>query len=255
MAGDDDPYSLGPLYDLEYVDHTEDVNHYLDLAHASNGPVLEFGCGTGRLLLAIAAAGCTIHGVDRSHTMLSQLAEKIARQGLGIRSRVSWEPGDFQTYTSERRYPLVLLPFNAIHHCRHRDEVSAMLATVRALLAPGALFALDGYLPDVALYDREPDQRFEERIFEDPRDGRRLHSWEQGWWDAKTCVHHVVYTYRRVNGHEERAHLQFSMYTLTELHELIEEVGFEVLTETSDFQGTPVRGDSLKWVAILRLRA
>jgi SAM-dependent methyltransferase len=252
LAGDDDPYSLGPLYDLEYVHHDEDVDHYIDLAHNSTGEILEFGCGTGRLLLAIAATGQTAHGVDRSLTMLRQLQEKVAMQGEGIRSRLSWEPGDFQTYVPRRRYPLVLLPFNAIHHCRHRDEVLAMLAVVRSALAPGGLFALDGYLPDLALYDREPHQRFEERIFDDPRNGKRLHSWEQGWWDPQTAVHHVVYTYLHENGREERAHLQFSMYTLEELHEMIQEAGFKILKEAQDFQGTPVQADSLKWVAVLK---
>jgi SAM-dependent methyltransferase len=252
LAGDDDPYSLGPLYDLEYVHHDEDVDHYVDLAHSCAGDVLEFGCGTGRLLLAIAAAGHKAHGVDSSSTMLEQLQEKVAMQGAGIRGRVSWEPGDFQNFVPKRRYPLVLLPFNAIHHCRHRDEVLAMLSVVRSALAPGGLFALDGYLPDLALYDRHPHQRFEERIFDDPRTGKRLHSWEQGWWDTETAVHHVVYTYQHEDGREERAHLQFSMYTLEELHEIIQEAGFEILKEAQDFEGTPVQADSLKWVAILR---
>lgn len=252
VAGDDDPYGLGPLYDLEYVDHTEDMDFYTDLAHEAQGPVVELGCGTGRLLLALAAAGIQVHGVDRSPTMLNQLKEKLARQGLGIRGRVTFGAGDFQTWKPNRRYPLVLLPFNAIHHCRHRDEVLAMLAVVRSAMAPDGLFALDCYLPDLELYDRDPDQRFEERIFEDPRTGDRLHSWEQGWWDDRTAVHHVIYVYRDDEGREERAHLQFSMYELDELRELFREGGFELVSEARDFTGSPLLAGSLKWVGVLR---
>ncbi len=252
IAGDDDPYGLGPLYDLEYVNHTEDLRHYTDLAIESDGPVLELGCGTGRLLLSIAAMGFAVHGVDRSATMLAQLDEKLARQGAGIRSRVTFGRGDFQTWTPNRQYPLVLLPFNAIHHCRHRDEMVAMLGVVRRALAPGGIFALDCYLPDLELYDRDPDQRFEERIFEDPRTGARLRSWEQGWWDTKTQIHHVVYVYCHEDGREERAHLQFSMYELDELRATFTEAGFEIVNEASDFSGGALLADSLKWVGVLR---
>lgn len=254
LSGDDDPYGLGPLYDLEYVDHTEDVDHYADLAYDSEGPVAELGCGTGRLLLAIAATGIPVHGIDRSTTMLTQLQGKLASQGAGIRGRVTFEPGDFQTWQPQRKYPLVLLPFNAIHHCRHRDEVLAMLAVVRSALAPGGIFALDCYLPDLELYDREPDKKFEERIFEDPRTGERLHSWEQGWWDAVTQIHHVVYVYQHEDGSEERAHLQFSMYNLAELRRIFSKAGFEIISEASDFKGAPLEEASLKWVGVLRLR-
>ena len=104
------------------------------------------------------------------------------------------------------------------------------------------------------LPDAQPDERFEERVFRDPRDGGRLHSWEQGWWDAQTSIHHVVYTYRHEDGHEERAHLQFSMYTLEALHEMVDAAGFDIVHEAEDFTGSPIHSKSLKWVAVLRPR-
>src|SRR5436853_372233 len=53
---------------------------YVDLAQRIGGPVLEIGCGTGRVLLPIARAGTTIHGVDSSLPMLGILREKIVRR-------------------------------------------------------------------------------------------------------------------------------------------------------------------------------
>ncbi|MBT6683199.1 MAG: class I SAM-dependent methyltransferase, partial [Chloroflexi bacterium] len=50
-------------YDVFYsTAGVEDVAFYVELARASGGPVLEIGCGTGRVSLPIAAAGIDVLG-------------------------------------------------------------------------------------------------------------------------------------------------------------------------------------------------
>ena len=64
-----DPYAeLPELYDLEHAGFTEDIDLYLRLAEVVGDPILELGCGTGRVLGPLAAAGHRITGVDRSQT-------------------------------------------------------------------------------------------------------------------------------------------------------------------------------------------
>ncbi len=74
-----DPYAqIAELYDLEHDDYDEDVELYLGLLQTVDGPVLEMGAGSGRLLLPIAEAGHTITGLDSSNHMLARAKARIA---------------------------------------------------------------------------------------------------------------------------------------------------------------------------------
>src|SRR5262245_45699042 len=70
------------LYDLEHDPFVDDVECYLNFIEAVGDPVLELGCGTGRLLTAIAQAGFRVTGVDRSQAMLDRARVKIAESNL-----------------------------------------------------------------------------------------------------------------------------------------------------------------------------
>jgi ubiquinone/menaquinone biosynthesis C-methylase UbiE len=55
---------------------SQDAAFYLSLARESGGPVLELGCGTGRVLLPIAREGIPCVGIDASRDMLDVLRAK-----------------------------------------------------------------------------------------------------------------------------------------------------------------------------------
>jgi SAM-dependent methyltransferase len=246
---DDDPYRDAHLYDLEYADHDEDIAWYQALAWQAEGPVLELGCGTGRLTLPMAQAGATVTGVDLSHAMLDGLRERLAASPP-LQQRVEVLHGDFRTLRLGRRFDVVLWPFNALHHCRDDAQLDASLQTIRAHLAPGGVVGLDAYLPDLELYDRDPQERFEERHLIDPSRGEAIHSWEQGWYDHDTRIHHVVYHYASASG-LRKAHLTFRMWTLDELRQALSRNGFVLEHEAEDFRSSPLTADSLKYVATM----
>ena len=251
---DDDPYADGALYDLEYADHHEDVPWYVLQARRSRGPVLELGCGTGRLTVPIAQAGVQITGVDRATPMLETLRGKLGAESDEVRSRVALLEGDYETLEPGGPFGAVLWPFNAMHHCAGPDAVVAVLRAALGWVKPRGLLALDCYLPDLDLYDRDPEARFEPRAFRDPRSGQPMESWEQGWWDADAHVHHVLYVYRHPDGREERTRLQLRMYPLAEVRRMLAVAGWELEHESRDFSGAPLEEDALKYVAIARRR-
>src|SRR3954451_19057980 len=64
-------------YDLEHDDLVADAALYCELARESGGPVLELGCGTGRILVALSRAGHKAVGLDLSAPMLARAEAKL----------------------------------------------------------------------------------------------------------------------------------------------------------------------------------
>ena len=247
----DDPYGTPALYELEYQDYKVDLAFYVQLARRARGPVLELGCGNGRVTLPIARAGVEIHGLDQSQEMLLDLRRKLLDEPEALRLRVRYRKADFATVKSSRTYPLVIMPFNALHHLRDKADVLEFFRHVNKLLGRRGVFAFDCYLPDDELYSR-PSGRYEERDFVDPRDGATLHSWEESWWDAENMLHHIFYCYEHPSGRVEKTHLQLRMFLRDELLALLDRAGLQVIAQASDFRGSEANDDSTKWVVICR---
>ena len=113
------PYGvLAKSYDGAYAAMKDliDVPFYVDLAKRIGGPVLEIGCGTGRVLLPTARAGITIHGLDSSLAMLGILRQKIDREPPAVRERIRTHNGDMRNFRLEKKYPLVTIPFRPMQH-------------------------------------------------------------------------------------------------------------------------------------------
>jgi len=248
---DDDPYRSPFHYDLEYADYDDDVSWYVDLARRAGGPVLELGCGTGRLTVPLAESGVAVHGVDSSAAMLVGLENKLRALPTAVRWRVRHEQRDFRTLEGPPRYPLVLLPFNTIHHCRDGADVKAVFDAVRRVLLPTGTFAMDCYLPWPELYARDPNQRYGERTWVDPRTGVPIDSWETSSWDEAAQIHHVTYVYLPRGGTPHEVHLNLRMFYPKELRALLAESGWTIRHEAGDFHGKPLAHDGTKCVLLL----
>ena len=75
-----DPYAqFAGFYDLEYADFDADLDFYRTFALRANGSILELGCGTGRVLLALEDIGLPLTGVDSSASMLD-IARREVRE-------------------------------------------------------------------------------------------------------------------------------------------------------------------------------
>ena len=114
----DDGYRLSS----EFYDHIpmysgrDDVPFYSELARESGGPVLELGCGTGRILIPTARAGIDITGLDISQGMLSICEHSLSSESDDVRSRVTLVKCGMTEFSLGKRFPLVTVPFRAFQH-------------------------------------------------------------------------------------------------------------------------------------------
>ena len=244
-----DPYAWPSLYDLEHA-HAEDVAFYRSFADGAGGPVLELACGNGRLTLPLLQDGHTVYALDISVPMLDDLDRKLAERPPQEQERLVVAEASFTEIPEE--WPLfsrVMLPYNALHHCRSHRDVLAMLASVREHLAPGGTLALDCYLPDFSFMLRDPKRRYEVRHMEHPEHpGETMVTWEHSWYEAQRQIHHIIYVYQRPHGERIETHLPLRMFYPQELEALLDWAGWRVVYQASDFVGAPVTDDSLKLV-------
>ncbi len=131
-----------PYYDLIHVGLPDEVPFYTALARQSGGPVLELGCGTGRITLPIALSGASITGLELSPAMLALCREKAALCGA-LDKKLSLVQGDMRAFKLEQRFPLILMPYRTFMHLLTPSEQVACLECVREHLTPGGLFALN----------------------------------------------------------------------------------------------------------------
>ncbi len=134
----------GQVVQLERMGILGDVGFYKELAARAGGPVLEAGCGTGRLTIPLARMGLEVWAVDVSAGMLARLRARLDGEDAAVRARVHVVQQDAARLDlPERGFALALLPFNTLMLIPDPDEERATLAAMAAHMAPGAALALD----------------------------------------------------------------------------------------------------------------
>ena len=231
-------------YVVRYVQR-QDVEFYVDLALESGGPVLELGCGTGRVLLPTARAGVKITGLDLSEHMLSMCRQKLATEPAEVQARVQLVHGDIRRFDLGSEFRLVTIPFRPFQHLITLEDQLACLACVHSHLGPGGRIVVEVFNPDLKrLVDVDSHQEYgEEPLFQMP-DGRRV---VRRYRNASVDLHRqvlnaeIVYDVTHPDGREE--HLvdafPFRYYFRYEMEHLLARTGFEVEALFSDFDRSP----------------
>jgi len=126
-----------------------DVPFYLELASRLGGPVLELGCGTGRVGLELARAGCEVVGIDISPAMLAGYRAKLGREDAAVRSRVTLVEADMADFELGREFALIIVPFRAFQHLLDVESQRACLKQVRGHLPQDGRFVFDAFNPSL----------------------------------------------------------------------------------------------------------
>lgn len=259
-GGYDDLPFVAEFYDF-VVPYRErgDVNFFVEAARESGGPVLEIGCGTGRVLIPTAKAGIAIHGLDASAAMLAVCREKLGREGPETKSRASLSQGDMRKFDLGREFRLVTIPFRPFQHLMTVEDQLACLASVHHHLAPGGKLILDLFNP---AFPHLADEKFFEELNREPPftmpDGRKVlrrhHILARDFFHQTQEVE-LIYRVTFPDGREERLVQRFKMRYLFrfEADHLLARSGFVVENVFADFDrsayGSKYPGD-LIFVAV-----
>jgi SAM-dependent methyltransferase len=244
-------YSDAERYDLVYGPYAtgELVAFYRRQVSRYGEPVLELGCGSGRLLIPLAEDGTAITGVDLAPVMLDLARKKAASRSLEI----SVTTADMRSFDLGKKFKLILLPANAMMHLVTRDEVDGCLGSVLRHLTDGGRFVLEVYNPSLPLLTAPPGTRSPVADYADPVSGARVVVTSEVSYDAATQVNHVTYHYLHgVAGPETTLHFDMRQFFPQELDALLEHAGFVLEEKFGDRDETKFTSASTRQLVVCR---
>lgn len=133
---------------------------YLALGAANPGPVLELAAGSGRIAVALAAAGHDVTGVDRDPDMLDRARQAWARRqregNVVAGGSLHLIEADILDLELERRFEVVILALNTLLLLGGGDAKRRALEVMARHLTATGCAVVDVWLPtgdDLELYD------------------------------------------------------------------------------------------------------
>src|SRR5262245_19224476 len=243
-----------PFYDWENARTLgrRDIPFWRTLALQSDGPVLELGCGTGRISIPLARAGVSLVGVDRSEAMLSRARARIKRGRLSSRARLI--RGDIRSLPfSSSTFPLVMAPYGVLQSLLRERDLAATLDAVARVLKRGATFGLE-LVADLPSWD-EYRKRGSRSGWRGGRRGSHLTLIETVRQDRarRMTIFDQQFVERR--GTRRLTHtfsLTFRTLSVPQMTRRLEKAGFEVSALLGDYRGGPWDPRADVWMILAR---
>lgn len=140
---------LPELYDSVplYADR-KDVDFYVRRCRLAAGETLELGCGTGRVLIPAAEAGCVLTGLDQSEQMLARCRTKVTELPPPVRDRITLVCDDMTRFHLGRTFDLIIVPFRPLQHLVSVDDQLGFLRCARDHLNPRGQLIFDVFHVD-----------------------------------------------------------------------------------------------------------
>ena len=253
------------LYDsfiAEYYDHSpilvqrmQDMVFYCEAAKRYGDPVLELGCGTGRITMAIAEAGYHVVGLDISRKMLERAAEKRSRLRTEAQELVHLVQGDMTGFDLSQQFRSIIIPFRPFQHLLETEQQIRCIDCVRRHLVPRGRLLLDFFQTDA---ERMHDSKFleESPLAEyDMPGGRHVALSERVATFHRASQRNDVEMIFRVthgDGRQERLVMAWTLryFFRYEVEHLLARCGFRIEALYGNFDGSPLRDSSPEMIFV-----
>jgi len=255
--------SYAPFYDWENAQTLgrRDVPFWQRIAAKAGDTVLELGCGTGRVTVPLARAGIDLVGVDRSGPMLERAQQRVARAVRNSQSAIrspqsavrhpQFVRADIRALPFQARaFAMVLAPYGILQSLIRPRDLTAALASVARVIAPGGTFGVD-LVPDVPKW-REYRNRVQLR---GESNGARLTLVESVTQDTRRHLTMFEQRYiERRNGEvrEHRFDLTFRTLSVPAMSRQLERAGFTVDAVLGDYRGRPWDDRADVWIILAK---
>jgi SAM-dependent methyltransferase len=205
-------------------------------------PVLDVGCGTGRLLLDFMAEGVDIDGMDNSPEMLALCRQKA--QQLGLEPRLYQQ--QMEDLELPRRYQTILVPSSSFQLVLEPEAATKAMERFFAHLQPGGVLIM----PFMILWHEGMPEQIDWQLIGEkirPEDGAVARRWYRGRFDLENQLEHTEDRYEISLNDEIVAseHHQRSpatrWYTQAQAKRLYQDAGFTDIQMFSEFTFEPAQ--------------
>jgi SAM-dependent methyltransferase len=246
---------FAPYYDADYRHYTDDLAAIADLAAEQGDPLLELGCGTGRVLIPLGAAGHTITGVDISPKLLQRARDKI--ESAKHATYITLHESDLRTFDlPTKHFAFAFCTSNTLMHLTTQADQLAVLRNAHCHLRAGGLLLIDLFNPDLPrLLAVNGLQELADQWI-DSASGAQVLKWSVRMVDVAEQMQETLFIYEEVlpNGEVCRTVCPFTLRFLWrgEAELMLQLAGFEVEEVWGDFDGAPYTSGSEHLILLAR---
>jgi len=262
MRNSDYGIETATFWDLLYEERTIDIPFYVELAKASLPPVLELGCGTGRVLIPIAKEGVSITGCDNSPEMLCVAQEKLKALCPDITEKIRLIESDMCSINFGEQFGLIIMAFNSYAYLLTLGEQKNALGKAFHHLRKGGRLVFDILNPEQGRYtDRHSGTasflKLSGREWKNPNTGNRVVEWFSRSYNLVDQVMHEIQIWEEVaidntsfrRYYRDRRQRYSFRY---EVEHLLANIGFELEAVYGDFSFGPVTPTCTQFVFVAR---
>lgn len=245
--------TVARYYDAENAHKTEDLPFFSDLAAEADGPILDVGSGTGRVVLHLAQEGHRVYGMEPSAAMLARAETKLAVVP-DLDARVSMAETDLMSYTPPEQFALITVSYHAFMHLRSVDEQLAALARFREWLLPEGRLVVD--LPEAGSLFASPDDgaMVLERTFMEPETGHMVMQQSVSDLDRAEQLMFITWIYDEIAGdgtvRRLVAPLTMHYYFPAEMALLLRQAGLQLESFYGDYEFGPFEDGSPRMIVV-----
>ncbi len=242
-------YFDGKHYDA-WTERKVDIPFYKRQVERYGDPVLELGCGTGRITIPIAREGHEIIGLDISDKLLNRAKDKAKNEGLDI----NWIKGDMRDFSLDKRFDLIFIPFNSIHHILTLEDLEKVLNNVRKHLKPEGRFIVELFNPDLEILNRDPTEEHEVIEYEDPTSKREVKVTESTDYERAKQLMHLSWFYE-LGDRKEEIEWTIRVWFPKEVDAILKYNDFKIEQKYGDFDESPMTNNSTQQILVCKKKA
>ena len=235
-----DAYSRYYDWELEmlFPQQNQDIEFWQQFAQNYGEPILEIGCGSGRVTLPLVQSGFQITALDFSEKMLAILRQKAKNS-----SNLELVQADMRNFNLEKRFASAFISYFSLQQLLSVSDMLACLQTIHKHLKNGAKLGLD-IMPCVC---EGPDKMELSPLYSAPFQGKTVTMYSSYQIDRLHQIKHWQDKYYEVSETgrtvlENKVSLKECPPDLMEL--LLEKAGFRLVEKYGGFQQQEITTDS-----------